>query len=53
MLEGESRLAQEAARLRCELDEARAELAATAAGLYGLQHRMHGTEAQKVHIPDG
>ena len=52
VLESESRLAQEAARLRRELDEARAELAATAAGLHGLQHSMHGAEAQKVYTPD-
>lgn len=52
MLESESRLAHETTRLLRELDEARAELAATAARLHGLQQGMRAIEEQKVRIPD-
>ena len=52
MLESESRLAHETTRLLRELDEARAELAATAVRLHSLQQGMHAVEEQKVRIPD-
>ena len=40
------------ARLLRELDEARAELAAAAVRLHGLQQAMHAVEEQKVRTPD-
>ena len=52
MLESESRLAHETTRLLRELDEARAELAAAAVRLHGLQQAMHAVEEQKVRTPD-
>ena len=52
VLESESRLAHETTRLLRELDEARAELAATAVRLHSLQQGMHAVEEQKVRTPD-
>ena len=52
VLESESRLAHETTRLLRELDEARAELAAAAVRLHGLQQAMHAVEEQKVRTPD-